>query len=160
MLSFLPFKASSRCPGRSKPGWLCIPSSILPGPGGSLRGRVAPRVPKWLSFVSQQLPGRCSRLSLKVLAAVESFICSGARIIGVLQVQNSLGQLHRVHLKATLQVLADSPQQLASVYTRYLTAVFRKGRRDSCNVYSCLHCLGKKQHAICPGLTENALSQC
>lgn len=83
------FKATSGCPGRSKPGWLCVPSSILPGPEGSVRGRVDPEFSNWLNFVSQQLPGRCSWLSLKALAAVESFICSGARIISVLQVQNS-----------------------------------------------------------------------
>lgn len=101
-----------------------------------------------------------SWLSLKALTAVESFICSGARITGVLQVQNSLRQLHPVHLKVTLQVLVDSPQQLLSVYAHCLTAVFWKGRRDSCNMYSCLNCLGKKQHTVCPGWTENALSQC
>lgn len=129
-------------------------------PQGSLKGRVAPRVPKWLSFVSQRLPGCCSWLSLKALAAVESFICSGARTTGVLQVQNSLRQLHPVHLKVTPQALAAGPQQLVGVYTHCLTAVFQKGRRESCNVYSCLNCLGKKQHAVCPGLTENALSQC
>lgn len=116
VLSFLPFKARSGCPGRSKPGWLCIPSSILPGPRDSVRGRVAPGVPKWLSFISRRLPSQCSWLSLKALAAVESFIHSGARIIGVLEVQNSLRQLHPVHLKVTLQVLADVPQQLVSVY--------------------------------------------
>jgi len=157
MLSFPPFKAGSGCPGRSKPGWPCVPSSILPGPGGSLQRRVTLGVPKRLSFISRLLPGRCSWLSLKALAAV---ICSGARIIGVLWVQNSFRQLHPVHLKVSPQVLADGPQHLVSVYACFLTAVFQKGRRDSCNVYSCLNCLGKKQLAVCPGLADNALSQC
>lgn len=89
MLYFPPFKPSSGCPGRSKSGWLYVPSSILPGPEGSVRGRVDPGFPNRLNFVSQQLPGRCSWLSLKALAAVESFIRSGARISSVLQVQNS-----------------------------------------------------------------------
>lgn len=64
------------------------------------------------SFSSRQLPGPCGLLSVKALAAVQSFISSGAGRIGVLRAQNSLRQLHPVHLKVPPQVLADGPKQL------------------------------------------------